>query len=386
MRILVALDKFKDALSAPEACEIVADVLARANPDDRVDRCPLTDGGDGFVESLTHSIQGRIETVTVRDARGRDVKVPVGFVGFAQIPTAARTVLQLDALRPDEEVAIVGMASASGLATLPPDLRDPWQATSFGTGEAMLHAAKRNAKALLLGIGGSATHDLGLGALEALGWNFSSAGAKEAISPRPAAWNRIASLARPPGDLLPPLRIACDVRNPLLGERGAVTIYAPQKGLRPADLRAMEEATTRMARMLCELTGVPFETAQLPGMGAAGGIGFGLGAALGATLVPGSRLVADWLALDARIDSADVVVTGEGRFDASSLEGKGPGYVASEAIARGKPLHYFTGAASLAAPPPLSLHVITPAGQPLAEALAACAANLRRAAELVFQR
>lgn len=385
MRVLIALDKFKDAITATEACETVAAALLEVNSSIDCDRCPLTDGGEGFAEILTVAAGGHLARVDVNDARGRRVAASIGYVRAGDVPARARRRLDLPMLADSDKIAVVDMASASGLALLPLAQRDPWQASSFGTGEAMRQAAESGSRAILLGVGGSATHDLGLGALAALGWAFCSTDGREIEFPTPSAWPRLVAIKIPGGEALPPIRIACDVLNPLLGDRGAAAVYAPQKGLGAGELPAMEAETARLARIVCEHARVSFEQTQRPGMGAAGGTAFGLAVLAGAQLISGSELVAEWLSLDARIDAADVIVTGEGRFDASSLEGKGPGAVIARAIAQSKTLHVFVGAASIAAPPGMALHVITrPGQQPLAVALAACAGNLRDSIKQVF--
>lgn len=259
------------------------------------------------------------------------------------------------------------------------DQRAPWLATSFGTGELLAHARQRGAHAVLLGIGGSATHDLGVGALQAMGCSFwdEKGGAVHRVHPQ--RWPEIVRLHRPSNDW-PPIRIACDVSNPLLGERGAAQVYSVQKGLLPAEIPALELATERMARLLCAHAGTSFETTAAPGMGAAGGIAFGLRTFFRAEIVEGATLVREWLALEPRVRAADLVITGEGRYDASSLEGKGPGSVLRLAAAHRKPLIFFAGAAQIPPASGTELHVITPAGQSLAEALRNARSNLRDSA------
>jgi glycerate kinase len=264
------------------------------------------------------------------------------------------------------------MASASGLALLAAHQRDPWQTHTHGTGELIRLAATRpGVVAILLGVGGSATHDLGLGALAALGLGFLT-GRGEVVSPlSPTHWPHISRLQGRLPATLPPIRIACDVTNPLLGPRGAAATYGPQKGLRPADFARLDHESARLALLLCAHCGQPDSLMDAPGAGAAGGISFGLMAAAGARLLPGFDLVSAWLDVERRVAAADLVITGEGRFDDTSLTGKGPGAVAARALALGKRVHVFAGAVTATAlpPPRLSLHAITPAGMPLAQAL-----------------
>ena len=373
MRVLVAFDKFKDSLAAPEACRIAAEALRTAHPDWAIDIAPLADGGDGFAAILTTSADGELVSVPVVGPLGEPRTAAYGLVSFGHIPAAARERLALSRLRNSDTVAIVEMAAASGLTLVPPAARNPWRTTSYGTGQLLAAAAKHGARALLLGVGGSATHDLGLGALGALGLRFLDTHGAPLFPPTTAAWGHIARLAGHVPAAFPPLRLACDVANPLLGPSGAAATYAQQKGLQPADLPALESATARMASLLAAHSGQPPSLATAPGAGAAGGIAFGLMTAARAQLVPGWALVHDWLDLDRRIVAADLVVTGEGRFDATSLSGKGPGALALAAAASGKRVVILAGSLgqlpATALPPGTAAHAISPSDLPLASAL-----------------
>jgi glycerate kinase len=364
MRVLVAFDKFKDALTAAEACAAAAGALRAKHPDWTVDLCPLTDGGEGFAETLTASAGGSLEARPVTGPRGEPVDAVLGFVPGARVAAAVRRRLQLD---PDRALALIGLAAASGLERLPPARRDLWQTSTVGTGELLRAAGARDVGAILLGVGGSATHDLGCGALAALGVAFLDADGARVDPPVPAAWDRISRVDLSRRVVLPPLFIACDVDNPLLGPRGAAATFGPQKGLRPEDLARLEFRSARMAGLLCAACDQPPALAETPGAGAAGGIAFGLLVAAGARLVPGFDLVSAWLDLPARLATADLVVTGEGRFDATSLGGKGPGSLVRAAHALGKPVQVFAGSLGMEAG--ATRHAITPANLPLAAAL-----------------
>ncbi len=374
MRVLVAFDKFKDSLSAPEACRLAADTLRAAHPDWEIDSAPLADGGDGFATILTEAIGGEMVTARVVGPLGEPRTAAFGLARWEQVPAAARERLALPALRGTDTVAIVEMAAASGLALVPPADRSPWRTSSYGTGQLLAAATQRGARTLLLGGGGSATHDLGLGALGALGLRFLDERGSPLFPPTTAAWEHIVRLAGHVPAAFPPLRIACDVANPLLGPTGAAATYAPQKGLAPADLPALENATARMAALLSAHCAQPPALATLPGAGAAGGIAFGLMTAARAQLVPGWALVHDWLDLDRRLAAADLVLTGEGRFDTTSLSGKGPGALVVTAAAAGKRTVVLAG--SLGELPAGALprgaegRAISPPDLPLAEALA----------------
>jgi glycerate 2-kinase len=387
MRVLLAFDKFKDSLSARDACTFAASALREKHRDWTLDLCPLADGGEGFSEILTNAVGGSVIGSSVTDPLGDYVQAQIGIVPYEKIPAAARAQLPPppERGRTKPTVAIVDMASASGLALLEPDERDPWQTSTTGTGELIRTAAELGVSAILLGVGGSATHDLGLGALAALGLRFENARGETIYPPIPAQWRDIDHITGSITPPLPPIRIACDVTNPLLGPRGAAAIYGPQKGLRPVDLTRLDHESARLAMMLCAHCGVPDQTMETPGAGAAGGIAFGFMTAARAQLLPGFDLVSAWLDLETRLAAADLVITGEGRFDDSSLSGKGPGAVAARALALGKPVHVFAGLAKVTTPPAnLALHSITPADLPLDRALPQASLFLARAIRAAF--
>lgn len=378
MRVLVALDKFKDSLTAPEACAAVAEEIRRSERGWEVDCCPLADGGEGFTAILTAAAGGSLSEVEVEGPMGRPASALLGLVRAGAIPAGARSMLGDCAGDPEGLVAVADMASASGLALVPAGLRDLRRASSVGTGQLLLAASRTGAGGILLGVGGSATHDLGLGALGALGIRYHLGRRAGSPSATPADWPGLTALGGALPGSFPEVRIACDVDNPLLGPSGALATYGPQKGLSPADMDALERSTERVAGLMCRHFGMPPEEVLRRGSGAAGGIAFGLMASLGATLVPGFELVSRWLDLDRRIQAADMVVTGEGRFDGSSLQGKGPGAVACRALGQGKTVHVFAGAVHMEHPPVgLAVHAITPAGMLLDQALASANALLR---------
>ena len=386
-RVLLAFDKFKDALTAQQAGEAVAAALREQQPGWTLDLAPLADGGEGFSAILTQAVKGREVTSIATGPRGGRQPAGFGVVPVSVIPAGVRAQLQLSGeANAGATVAVIEMAAISGLALLPQDQRDPWETTTCGTGELMREAAAAGAVVILLGVGGSATNDLGLGALAALGLEFTDAAGQPVHPPVPAEWSRIVRISGRVSATLPPVYIACDVTNPLLGPRGAAAVYGPQKGLRSADHARLEQETERIANLLCAHCGQPGSLKDWPGAGAAGGISFGLMAAAGARLLPGFDLVSAWLDLETKLAAADIVITGEGRFDESSLEGKGPGAVAARALALGKTVHVFAGQIAAASRPGLTLHAITPPGTPLGQALRGAPANLAAAARRVFAR
>lgn len=345
MRCLVAFDKFKDCLTAREVCGIARNVLKEELPGAGVTEAPLTDGGEGFCGILTRAGRGRFESQVVRGPLGEEIDARLGYVSAAVLSDRTREIAELPATG---EIALVEMAAAAGLEQVPPESRDPRQTSTRGVGELLARATADEAAAILLGVGGSATHDLGLGALGALGLRFLDESGEAIDEPRPAEWSRLVSLA---GELsaLPPLRIACDVENPLLGPRGAAAAFGPQKGLPAEEVENLDRETARVARLLAAHCGVGEEVLEVPGSGAAGGIACGLSIGCGARLIPGFSLTSSWLGLPEKLAEADVVLTGEGRFDATSLQGKGPGRIVEEADRAGKPAYLFAGSADPAA-------------------------------------
>jgi glycerate kinase len=384
MRILIAFDKFKDALSAHDACRAAAEALSHINPDFEIDLCPLADGGDGFQAILTDSVLGEHITYLVDGPRGGLTEATLGIVKSASLSDATRSLLKLQKTPASNEsvIAVIEMASASGLSLLPENLRDPWQTSSQGTGQLLLIAKELNAEAIVLGVGGSATHDLGFGTLSALGLNFLREDGSRINNPIPKVWNQISTITGLVPEL-PPLRIACDVTNTLLGPRGAATVYALQKGLPKDEIQKLELETSKAAKQLCRALSQDENLVAVPGSGAAGGICFGLMAAAKAELVPGFNLVSMWLNLEKRIKTADIIITGEGRFDQSSLEGKGPGAILELAKVMNKKIHIFAGEVK---PTPTDfIHQITQVGSPLAEALKNTETNLKQSIAHVFK-
>lgn len=378
-RVLVAFDKFKEAISAERACAIASREIRRRHSDWKVMTAPLTDGGEGFCRILTHAAGGEVLRVPVSGPRLEAMSAEMGFVSAHRLPEPVRRLLGVMEEHGALRIAVIEMAAASGLALVPPTARSPWRTTSFGTGQLMRTAAEMGAELILLGVGGSATSDLGLGALAALGLEFRDESGAKVKPPFPETWSRLAAIDGEIFPALPPVAIACDVANPLLGEQGAAAIFGPQKGLRPEEIGPFDASARRMAHLLCELCGRAFEAAvSEPGAGAAGGISFGLRTAARATLVPGFELVAGWLELERRLAAADVVVTGEGRFDQTSLGGKGPGAVVQLARQAGKRSVVFAGsvASELAGE---GIVPITPLETPLAQALAETEQNLAAA-------
>lgn len=331
MKILLAFDKYKKALTALQSCEVAEKAAMAASPGSEVTVCPLTDGGEGFASILGNLLGGEVRSVSIPGPRFKKVKGRFALVSVDKIPESARKRLQLPESALDGPLGIVEMASASGYESLSDDERDPWKATSFGTGVLMKEAVAAGATSILLGIGGSATNDCGAGALEALGVCYYDKLLQAVTEVTPERFKEINTLGSTSHllDGFPPVRIACDVTNPLVGQEGATQVFGPQKGLKEEDTDRMERNIRKMGSRILGLFGAnPAGWERLmmePGSGAAGGIGFALRHALpDSQLVEGFPLVADLLGLADKAREADLIFTGEGRLDASSLGGKGP--------------------------------------------------------------
>ena len=388
MQALVALDKFKDALSARDASRIVASELSELHPQWRIETAPLADGGDGFCDTLTGILDGEFHKATVTDPLQKPVNAGFGIVPENKIPLSARQLL--DWQKSIDQVAVIEMAESSGIALTPIEGRSPWNTTTAGLGELIRSAHEQGAGGAIIGLGGSATHDLTLGALWRLGYRFHDASGNEIDeAPVPRIWPRIARISLP-APILPnsfQIRLACDVENPLLGSRGAAAIFGPQKGLTKDRLPELESETERLAELLNATSGAYPASPRENGTGAAGGAAFGLKVGLGARIISGYQLVKAWISLEEKFSRADWVLTGEGRFDESSLQGKGPGELSLETLAHSKRLLVLAGCIGQiekSTIPQSSLCQISPPGLPLAEALQKTEENLRKAIRQYF--
>ncbi|MDQ8201699.1 glycerate kinase [Pelagicoccus sp. SDUM812003] len=383
--VLIAFDKFKDALTAVEACQTAAVALHDVQPDWQVSVAPIADGGDGFCHTLTSVAEGQFFHTSVHGPQGAETTATFGMVDTGDIDPAAR--LLLDFSPNAKRLAIIEFAQSSGIALVPPEERSPWTSTSYGLGQTIQAALEQGADSLLIGLGGSATHDLALGALQALGFTFFTRHGEPIDSyPTPDKWDEI-GIIEPPDDLPKvELRIACDVENPLLGESGAASVFGPQKGLQPGDLGLLESETARIAIILCHACDAGIQTMDTPGAGAAGGAAFGLMNALDGRLVPGAELVFAWAGLGDKLAAADLVITGEGRFDASSLQGKGPGELAIKVLKQKKELRILAGSVGEIENEAIAKATlaITPPGTSLSEAIPATAKNLKRCIAQLF--
>lgn len=393
-RVLVAFDKLKHALDAHAASRVVAATIARVRPRWQIDVAPLSDGGDGFCRVITEAAGGRFHELSASGplfdpAPPDPVVVDVGICELQRFPAAFRAAL--DAPPDARRLVVIDMASVNGLARVDPTRRNVWRSSSRGTGE-LLRVAASLGDVLLLGVGGSATSDFGLGALSALGVVFEDSAGRTLDPPLPADFDGVARVRAERRVALPPLRVATDVENPVFGPNGAAAVYGPQKGLRAEDVARLEQQGARLAALLCAAVGADPGLVDRPGTGAAGGIAFALVAAASARIVPGFELVRAALDLDARLERATLVITGEGRFDASSWSGKATGALVDSALRRGRRALVLAGQvnadATRACPEGARFEAIpiTPPEVPLEQALADAAAYLERAVEGWLQR
>lgn len=301
-------------MDALEAAAAISHGWRRVRPGDAVRCLPISDGGDGFGHLLGELLKLKRRRVRTVDAAHRD----------------CTTVFWFDS---EPGIAIVESARTVGLAMLPVGEFHPFELDTFGLG-AVLRAASSQSGRVLVGIGGSATNDGGFGMARALGWNFYDRRGKPIES-----WVRLDRLVRVERAFGRhfgcELSVAVDVTNPLLGPRGCSRVYGPQKGLRPRDIRKAEACLERLAAVVAECLGRDFS--EVPGSGAAGGLGFGLQAFCGANLQPGFELFARYAGLEEHLRMADVVVTGEGSIDDSTLMGKGVGQLAERCRKRKVP-------------------------------------------------
>jgi len=320
-RVLIVPDKFKGTLTASAAAEAMARGWRRARPADYLELLPMTDGGDGFGEVISRLLGAkRLITRTV-DAAGRPC---LGHWWWAE----------------SSKTAIIESATVIGLALLPPKRFHPFDLDTSGLGAVFRAASRKKARTCLVGIGGSATNDGGFGLARAVGWSFCRRDRTLVEN-----WTQLTEARQlcPPTHRLvfPEVRVAVDVQNPLLGARGASRIYGPQKGLKPEEFPKAEGCLRAVARLVRASLGR--ELAKVPGAGAAGGLGFGLMAFIGAKLEPGFELFARHAALARRLRACDLVVTGEGAVDASTLMGKGVGEIARCCRASGIPCFALAG-------------------------------------------
>ena len=324
MKIVIAPQSFKDSIPALAAAEAIERGVRAAAPEAETVLVPVADGGDGTLDALVDSTGGQVFRNTVTGPLSRPLKAKWGVMG-------------------DGQTAVVEMALASGLALVPPRRRDPRVTTTRGTGEIIKEALDRGFSRIIVGLGGSATNDGGAGMAAALGVHFWDAQDR----PLPAGGAALAQLARIDASGLHPglsssvIVGATDVTNPLCGPTGASAIYGPQKGASPEMVAELDAALENFARVVSRNLGR--DVADRPGAGAAGGLGAGLMVFAGAQLRSGIDMVCEVLQFDSHLEGADLVITGEGQADRSTIYDKAPMGVARRALARGVPTVLLAG-------------------------------------------
>jgi glycerate kinase len=324
MKILIAPDKFKDSLNAREVAENIAKGMRDALPHITIDIVPMADGGEGTAEAICQARGGSWLKCKAHDPIGREIEARYAWIE-------------------DGELAVMEMSEAAGMRRLSESERDPVRATTFGVGEMILDATRRGANEIIIGLGGSATNDGGWGMARALGFRFDyeHEQRKEEDRERVTDLVNLSRIGKPQDLKLPKIIAAVDVQNSLLGENGATRVFGPQKGVSKDELNVLEQALTRLADVVAEE--FDFDYRDRPGVGAAGGLGFGLMSFCGAEIRPGFDVVAAAVGLESKMKAVDVVITGEGSLDRQTLEGKTPAGVARLARKLGKKVFAIVG-------------------------------------------
>ncbi len=319
MRILIAPDSYKNALSALEVATSLKAGLFKVFPEAEFEILPMADGGEGTVEALIDATQGEIIKTTVHDPLMRPVESSFGITG-------------------DGITAVIEMASASGIQLVTSEERNPWITTTFGTGELIHAALDKGCRDIILGIGGSATNDCGMGMAAALGVKFLDA-AGNSVGTGGGSLSDVTRIEMSGLDERireTKIMVACDVTNPLTGPDGAAHVYGPQKGADPDMAKELDSNLKKFSGLISEQLGK--EVGNIPGAGAAGGLGAGLIAFLDGELVEGVPIIAAKTGLDEAVSKADIVITGEGGIDFQTQFGKTPYGVAQVAKKHSKPV------------------------------------------------
>ena len=324
MKVVVAIDSFKGSLSSIEAGQAVKAGVLAAHPDANVIIKPLADGGEGTTDAFIEGLGGQRIDLIVTGPMGFPVSCYYGYLE-------------------KDKTAIIEMASASGITLVPAHQKNPLTASTRGVGEMILHALEQGCRHFIIGIGGSATNDAGIGMLKALGYSFLDEQGLD-VGEGAQALGKVASIdAKNRHPLLDncQFRIACDVTNPLCGENGATYIYGPQKGVTEAQKESLDQDMAHFADVTETTLNCAFK--NYPGAGAAGGLGFAFLSYLHASLSPGVELILDAINLSDALNGADIVVTGEGQLDRQTAMGKAPVGVAKLAKAHGAKVLAFSG-------------------------------------------
>jgi len=305
MTIVLAPDSFKESMTAKEVCEAMEKGIKKANPNIKCIKVPMADGGEGTMQSLVDATDGKVYKVKVQGPLGAEVEAEYGILG-------------------DGEVAVIEMASASGIHLVPKEKRNPMKTSTFGTGQLIKACLEHSIKKLLIGIGGSATNDGGAGMVQALGGKLLDSDGNEL----PLGGGELRKLAQIDLSNLDDrlkdveVEVACDVNNPLVGEKGASYVFGPQKGATEEMVKVLDENLRHYGAKIKECLGI--DIVEVPGAGAAGGLGAGLMAFLNGTLKNGLEMVVEYTKLEQKVKEADMVWTGEGSIDHQTIYGKTP--------------------------------------------------------------
>lgn len=347
VKVVVAIDSWKGSLGSLEAGASIAEGVHRVFPEAEVLVRPLADGGEGTVEALVLGMNGRMETVQVTGPLGTSVEASYGIIEELKEGCVEREddVGQESCDRTMErtKIAIIEMAAAAGITLVDEKYRNPLDTTTFGVGEMICDAIHKGCRKFIVGIGGSATNDGGIGMLQALGYEFLNANGKQV----PFGAKGLAEIVKIIDDhVLPELKecefkVACDVTNPLCGTQGCSAVYGPQKGATPAMIADMDQWLFHYARLTQET--YPHANWNQAGTGAAGGLGFAFLSYTNAVLESGIQIILEETRLESYIKAADIVITGEGRLDGQTVMGKAPIGVAVIAKKYGKPVLAFSG-------------------------------------------
>lgn len=325
MKILIAPDKFKGSLSSAEVCDAIEEGLFRRNKNYTISKIPVADGGEGTCDILTMHARGRNVGVSVLDPLGRIIEAYYGISG-------------------DGARAFIEMAAASGLHLLRGDERNPAYTSTVGTGMMIRHAISQGVTEIILGIGGSATNDAGMGMASALGFDFRTA---TGWLERPKGKDLIDLIEiRRTVDYLANVKVTvlCDVNNPLYGPLGAAFVFAPQKGADPAGVEVLDAGLKNFARVVKQTFSLE---PDFPGAGAGGGMGAGARIFLGAKITSGIDYIINFLDLEEKISTADVIISGEGKLDQQSLSGKVVAGISKICLTHNKPLVIVSGKSEL---------------------------------------
>lgn len=305
MKVVIAIDSLKGSLTSIEAATAIKQGILNVDGNIDIEIKPLADGGEGTVEALVEGMNGEIETISVTGPILEKVDATYGILK-------------------DTNTAIIEMAQASGLPLVPQDLRNPLNTTTYGVGEIIKEAIKKGCRNFIVGIGGSATNDCGIGMLQALGFEFYNKenklvglGGKELNEIK---YIKTDSKLKELDECK--FRIACDVNNPLYGENGAAYIYGPQKGATEEIVKELDEGLRNFAKVV--KNDLNKDISNIEGVGAAGGLGFGFLGFLNAKLESGIKIILDEIKLEESVKDADIVITGEGRLDNQTAMGKAP--------------------------------------------------------------